>query len=71
MHTCSSFDNNEVLSLCKLPYFANVIVDTFPLPIMFTPRNEMKYDSPYLAPFRIASLVVVLNASSLPLPLTL
>ena len=51
----SSYDNNEVLSLCKLPYFVNVIVDSFPLPIMFTAHTEMKYVSPYLAPFRIAT----------------
>ena len=47
----------------------NVFVELFPTEL--TLHIEMKYVSLYLAPFRIASLVVVLNASSLPLPLTL
>ena len=47
----------------------NVFVEPFPREL--TLHIEMKYVSPYLGPFRIASLVVVLNASSLPLPLTL
>ena len=49
----------------------NVIFFDFPLPISLTTNIEMKNVSSYLAPFRIASLVVVLNASSLPLSLTL
>ena len=42
-----------------------------PFPTELTAQIKIKCDSPCLASFRIASLVVVLNASSLPLPLTL
>ena len=49
----------------------NVKVASFPFPIALVPQIEVKYVSPYLALFRTALLVVVLNASSLPLPLTL
>ena len=42
-----------------------------PFPTELTAHTEIKYVSPCLAPLKLASSVVVLNASSLPLPLTL